>query len=133
MTDSTDGAWKSPAKASALWRNKEPGTHSEKYGWKREEGGDKERVRSRERDGGRRRCCLFNVPTCREDPRVGTFGVGEGWRSDLPAAVYLLLCDVQPRSPDSDYPQTFLSAPFIFGPWNPNETNERDSTPLRRI
>ncbi|TWW76751.1 Paired box protein [Takifugu flavidus] len=38
MTDSTDGAWKSPAKASALWRNKEPGTHSEKYGWKREEG-----------------------------------------------------------------------------------------------
>lgn len=113
MTDSTDGAWKSPAKASALWRNKEPGTHSEKYGWKREEG----RQRAGEKQGegrGRRRCCLFNVSKCRDDPCLGKFGIGEGLRSDLPAAVYLLLCDVQPRSPDSDYPQTLLSFPFYL-------------------
>lgn len=53
MTDSTDGAWKSPAKTSALWSNKEPESHREKYGWKREgdgEKGDKERVRRREHE-----------------------------------------------------------------------------------
>lgn len=68
---------------------------------KRGGGGDKERVRSRERDGGRRRCCLFNVPTCE-----GEVGVGEGLRSHLPAAVYL--CGVQVRSPHSGS-QTFAS------------------------
>lgn len=119
MTDSTDGAWKSPAKASALWCNKEPGTHSEKYGWKREEG----RQRAGEKQGegwGRRRCCLFNVLNCREDACLGKFGACEriDRRSDLPAAVYLLLCDVQPLSTDSDYPQ-MLSFPFIFGRTEP--------------
>lgn len=117
MTDSTDGAWKSPAKASALWRNKEPGTHSEKYGWKRG-GGDKERVRSRERDGGRRRCCLFNVPTCREDPCEGEVGVGGGLRSHVWRSGTLS-------------PLRFSDI-LIFGPRNPNETNERDSA-LRRV
>lgn len=124
MTDSTDGAWKSPAKASALWRNKEPGTLSEKYGWKREEG--RQRVGEKQGEGwGRRRCYLFNVEKCREDPCLGKFGFGEGLRAEPPAAVYLLLCDVQPRPPDSDYPQTLLSFPFYL--WNSNETNEQDS------
>lgn len=69
MTDSTDGAWKSPAKTSALWRNKEPGSHREKYGWKREgwgEGRQREGCkkgwrggRRRKRARGRRRWCLF--------------------------------------------------------------------------
>lgn len=119
MTDSTDGAWKSPAKASALWRNKEPGTHSEKYGWKREEG----RQRAGERQGegwGRRRCCLFNVLKCILDPCWGKmWEFAKRLRPELPAAVYLLLCDVQPLSPDSDYPQTLLSFPFISGRTEP--------------
>lgn len=53
MTDSTDGAWKSPAKTSALWSNKEPKSHREKYGWKRERWGEarqRERVRRRENE-----------------------------------------------------------------------------------
>lgn len=39
MTDSTDGAWKSPAKTSALWSNKEPRSQREKYGGKEKDGG----------------------------------------------------------------------------------------------
>lgn len=46
MTDSTDGAWKLPAKTSTLWSNKEPESQREKYGWKRQ--------RERERDGRQR-------------------------------------------------------------------------------
>lgn len=49
MTDSTDGAWKSPAKTSALWSNKEPESHREKYGWKRERWGERETKRGFER------------------------------------------------------------------------------------
>lgn len=50
MTDSTDGAWKSTAKTSALWSNKEPESRREKYGWKRGRlGGDKDRVTRRGR------------------------------------------------------------------------------------
>ncbi|XP_068601824.1 paired box protein Pax-3-like [Brachionichthys hirsutus] len=41
MTDSTDGAWKSRAKPSVLWSNKEPRSHREKYGWKKESDGEK--------------------------------------------------------------------------------------------
>lgn len=44
MTDSTDGAWKSPAKASALWHNKESRRGRNMAGERREGfGGDKGR------------------------------------------------------------------------------------------
>lgn len=59
-------------RASALWRNKEPESHGEKYGWKKREGwGDKrvgeERrgragVERREGEGG---VCLKKVPCSR--------------------------------------------------------------------
>lgn len=52
MTDSTDGAWKLPAKTSTLCCNKEPESQREKYGWKRQRArgmGDKERLRERQR------------------------------------------------------------------------------------
>lgn len=59
MTDSTDGAWKSPAKTSALWSNKEPESQREKYGWKRKKdgGGDDggQRKGEYERDYGEKR------------------------------------------------------------------------------
>lgn len=58
MTDSTDGAWKSPAKTSALWSNKEPESHREKYGWKRERWGEarqREAAREGEKEGARER------------------------------------------------------------------------------
>lgn len=56
MTDSTDGAWKSPAKTSALCSNKEPESQREKYGWKRKRWGEgRQREAAREREGVRRR------------------------------------------------------------------------------
>lgn len=79
MTDSPDGAWKSPAKTSALWHNKEPESHREKYGWKRErwgEGrqreaateGEEEGERERE-EGGEGGVCLKRV-ACRRAKSV---------------------------------------------------------------
>lgn len=56
MTDSTDGAWKSPAKASALWRNKESRRGRNMAGERREgfggqEGGETKGGRSGEWGG----------------------------------------------------------------------------------
>lgn len=58
MTDSTDGAWKLPAKTSTLWSNKEPESQREKYGWKRQrerDGRQREGAREGEKEGERLR------------------------------------------------------------------------------
>ena len=77
MTDSTDGAWKLPAKTSALWRNKEPESQREKYGWKRERQGDKGQRQGEEEgdgeEGGEGGACLRKV-VCQNTKSVCLLG-----------------------------------------------------------
>lgn len=64
----------------------------------KERRGDKERVRGRERAGGGEGAVCLMYRSAERIPVWGNLEFVKVLRSDLPAAVYLLLCEVQPRS-----------------------------------